>query len=96
MHETPYKGGIRFHPDVNEDELKSLAFWMTIKTAVTDLPFGGGKGGVAVDSKKLTKKELEELSRAYVKAFYKYLITRYRCSCTRCIYYARNHGVDAG
>ncbi len=69
----PYKGGIRFHPDVNEDELKSLAFWMTIKTAVTDLPFGGGKGGVAVDSKKLTKKELEELSRAYVKAFYKYL-----------------------
>ncbi len=69
----PYKGGIRFHPDVNEDELKSLAFWMTIKTAVTDLPFGGGKGGVAVDSKKLTKKELEELSRAYVNAFYKYL-----------------------
>ena len=69
----PYKGGIRYHPEVSEDEVKSLAFWMTIKTAVTDLPFGGGKGGVTVDPKKLSKKELEELSRAYVRAFYKYL-----------------------
>lgn len=69
----PYKGGIRYHPEVSEDEVKSLAFWMTIKTAVTDLPFGGGKGGVTVDPKKLSKKELEELSRAYVRAFYKHL-----------------------
>jgi len=69
----PYKGGIRYHPEVSEDEVKSLAFWMTVKTAVTDLPLGGGKGGVTVDPKKLSKKELEELSRAYVQAFYKYL-----------------------
>ena len=69
----PYKGGIRYHPEVSEDEVKSLAFWMTIKTAVTDLPFGGGKGGVTVDPKKLSKEELEELSRAYVRAFYKHL-----------------------
>ena len=69
----PYKGGIRYHPEVSEDEVKSLAFWMTIKTAVTDLPFGGGKGGVAVDPKRLSKKELEELSREYVRAFYKNL-----------------------
>lgn len=69
----PYKGGIRYHPEVSEDEVTSLAFWMTIKTAVTDLPFGGGKGGVAVDPKKLSRKELEELSRAYVRAFYKHL-----------------------
>lgn len=69
----PYKGGIRFHPEVSEDEVKSLAFWMTIKTAVTDLPFGGGKGGVTVDPKKLNRKELEELSRAYVRSFYKHL-----------------------
>ena len=69
----PYKGGIRYHPEVSEDEVKSLAFWMTIKTAVTDLPFGGGKGGVAVDPKRLSKKELEELSRGYVQAFYKNL-----------------------
>ncbi|MDO8511159.1 MAG: Glu/Leu/Phe/Val dehydrogenase [Nanoarchaeota archaeon] len=69
----PYKGGIRYHPEVSEDEVTSLAFWMTIKTAVTDLPFGGAKGGVTVDPKKLSKKELEDLSRAYVRAFYKHL-----------------------
>src|SRR3989344_5267057 len=69
----PYKGGIRFHPEVNRDEVASLAFWMTIKTAVADLPFGGGKGGVQVDPKKLSLKELEELSRAYIRAFYKHL-----------------------
>jgi len=69
----PYKGGIRYHPEVSEDEVKSLAFWMTIKTAVTGLPFGGGKGGVAIDPKRLSKKELEELSREYVRAFYKNL-----------------------
>ncbi|MDP3698861.1 MAG: Glu/Leu/Phe/Val dehydrogenase [Nanoarchaeota archaeon] len=69
----PYKGGIRYHPEVSEDEVTSLAFWMTVKTAVTDLPFGGGKGGVTVDPKKLNQKELEELSRAYVRAFYKNL-----------------------
>ncbi|MBI2667073.1 Glu/Leu/Phe/Val dehydrogenase [Candidatus Woesearchaeota archaeon] len=69
----PYKGGIRFHPEVNEDEVTSLAFWMSIKTAVADLPFGGGKGGVQVDPKKLSAKELEELSRAYIRAFYQHL-----------------------
>lgn len=69
----PYKGGIRYHPGVSEDEVTSLAFWMTVKTAVTDLPFGGAKGGVTVDPKKLSKKELEELSRTYVCAFYKHL-----------------------
>lgn len=71
----PYKGGIRFHPDVTEEEVTSLAFWMTIKTTVADLPFGGGKGGVTVDPKKLSPKELEELSRAYVRAFSKFLGT---------------------
>ncbi len=71
----PYKGGIRFHPEVTEEEVTSLAFWMTLKTTVADLPLGGGKGGVQVDPKKLTLEELEELSRAYVRAFYKYLGT---------------------
>ena len=69
----PYKGGIRFHPEVNRDEVASLAFWMTIKTAVADLPFGGGKGGVQVNPKNFSEKELEELSRAYIRAFYKHL-----------------------
>lgn len=65
----PYKGGIRFHPDADEDEVSALAAMMAIKCAVVDIPFGGGKGGVAVDPKKLSKKELEALSRAYVRAF---------------------------
>jgi glutamate dehydrogenase (NADP+) len=62
----PTKGGIRFHPQVNVDEVQSLAFWMTFKCAALDLPFGGGKGGVTVDSKALSLHELERLSRGYV------------------------------
>ena len=69
----PYKGGIRFHPGVSEDELTTLAFLMTIKCAVVGIPFGGAKGGVAIDPKLLSEKELEELSRAYVRAFHQYL-----------------------
>lgn len=64
----PTKGGIRFHPDVNLDEVVSLAFWMTFKCAVVNLPYGGAKGGVSVDTKKLSNAELERLSRAYVRA----------------------------
>lgn len=66
----PYKGGIRYHQNVNLDEVQSLAFWMGVKTAVADVPFGGGKGGITVDPKQLSNEELEELSRAYVRAFY--------------------------
>ncbi|ALS96931.1 Glu/Leu/Phe/Val family dehydrogenase [Lacimicrobium alkaliphilum] len=64
----PTKGGIRFHPDVSIEEVQALALWMTIKCAVMDLPFGGGKGGIIVDPKKLSPMELERLSRAYVRA----------------------------
>jgi glutamate dehydrogenase len=63
----PYKGGIRFHPDTDISEVKALALWMTIKTAVMNLPMGGGKGGITVDPKKLSKNELEKLSRGWVK-----------------------------
>jgi glutamate dehydrogenase/leucine dehydrogenase len=66
----PFKGGIRFHPNVDIDEVKALSFWMTIKNAVCNVPFGGGKGGVTVDPKKLDKEELEALSRAYIKAIH--------------------------
>ncbi|MGB4076342.1 MAG: Glu/Leu/Phe/Val dehydrogenase [Minisyncoccia bacterium] len=69
----PYKGGIRFHPDADEDEVSALAAMMAIKCAVVDIPFGGAKGGVAVDSKKLSRNELHELSRAYVRAFAEHL-----------------------
>ncbi len=64
----PYKGGIRFHKQVTLNEVKALAFWMTIKCAVAGIPFGGGKGGVIVDPKKLSSGELERLSRAYASA----------------------------
>ncbi|RWY77316.1 Glu/Leu/Phe/Val dehydrogenase [Rhizobium leguminosarum] len=64
----PTKGGIRFHPDVNADEVVALALIMTIKNALMDLPFGGGKGGVAVDLKSLSKREQERLARAYIRA----------------------------
>ncbi len=61
----PYKGGIRFHPVVNLDEVKALAFWMYLKTAVVDIPFGGAKGGVTIDYQKLTLSEKERLTKKY-------------------------------
>ena len=64
----PAKGGVRYHPNVSMDEVQSLAFWMTFKCAVLNLPFGGGKGGVTVDPKTLSRMELERLSRGYVDA----------------------------
>ncbi|MGM0951654.1 MAG: Glu/Leu/Phe/Val family dehydrogenase [Pseudomonadota bacterium] len=66
----PGKGGIRFHPNVNVDEVTTLSFWMVLKCAVVNLPFGGAKGGVQVDPKSLSRMELERLSRAYIRAFY--------------------------
>ncbi len=65
----PYKGGIRYHSAADADEVKALAALMAIKTAVVDIPFGGSKGGVQCDPKTLSRKELQELSRAYVRAF---------------------------
>ncbi|HRQ25879.1 Glu/Leu/Phe/Val dehydrogenase [Hyphomicrobium sp.] len=65
----PTKGGIRFHPDSDVFEVETLAFWMTFKCAVMNLPYGGGKGAVRVDPRKLSKAELERLSRAYMQAF---------------------------
>src|SRR3954470_13616814 len=61
----PAKGGIRYHQDVSIEEVKALAMWMTWKCAVVGIPYGGGKGGVIVDPKKLSKKELEALSRRF-------------------------------
>lgn len=62
----PTKGGIRYHPDVHLAEVKALAFWMTFKCAVVGLPYGGGKGGIIVNPKELSRLELERLSRGYI------------------------------
>lgn len=69
----PGKGGIRFHPGVNIDEVKALSIWMTFKCGVTGIPYGGAKGGVIVDPSKLSQAELERLSRGYIQGLYKYL-----------------------
>ncbi len=63
----PYKGGIRFHYNVSKEEVMALSTWMTWKCAVTGIPYGGGKGGVIVDPKKLSPIELQNLSRAYIE-----------------------------
>lgn len=69
----PSKGGIRFHPAVNADEVKALSIWMTFKCCVTGIPYGGGKGGITVDPSELSERELEQLSRGYVRGIHKYL-----------------------
>ena len=69
----PEKGGIRFHPSVSEDEVKSLALLMSLKNSLSGLPYGGAKGGVAFNPKEKTPVELEKISRAYVSAFHQVL-----------------------
>ena len=63
----PTKGGIRYHPNVTREEVMALAFWMTLKCALAGLPYGGGKGGISVNPKDLSKLELERLSRSYIE-----------------------------
>lgn len=64
----PSKGGLRFHPSVTADEAKALSMWMTFKCAVVGLPFGGGKGGVTCNTKELSQRELEQISRGFIRA----------------------------
>jgi glutamate dehydrogenase (NAD(P)+) len=69
----PAKGGIRFHPDETVDTIRALAGWMTWKTAVVDLPLGGGKGGVVCDPRNMSERELENLARGYVRAVVRHI-----------------------
>ncbi len=69
----PTKGGIRYHPDVNLSEVKALAFWMAMKCAVVNIPYGGAKGGIKVNPKELSQAELERLSRGYIQKIHNYI-----------------------
>lgn len=64
----PTKGGVRFHPDVTEDEVKALSIWMSLKAGIVDLPYGGGKGGIICEPREMSFRELERLSRGYVRS----------------------------
>jgi glutamate dehydrogenase len=64
----PTKGGVRFHPEVDEEEVKALSMWMSLKCGIVDLPYGGGKGGIICDPRTMSMSELESLSRGYVRA----------------------------
>ena len=64
----PTKGGVRFHPEVNEAEVKALSIWMSLKCGIANLPYGGGKGGIICDPRNMSFRELENLSRGYVRA----------------------------
>ena len=69
----PSKGGVRFHENVNTEEVKALSTWMSLKAGLLEIPYGGGKGGITVDPKKLSERELENLSRGYIRGLHKYL-----------------------
>lgn len=64
----PTKGGVRFHPDVSEKEVKALSIWMSLKAGIVNLPYGGGKGGIVCDPRQMSFREVERLSRGYVRA----------------------------
>jgi len=63
----PYKGGIRYHPQVDRDEVKALSGWMVYKTATSDIPLGGGKGGIVIDPSDYSESELERVTRSFAK-----------------------------
>ncbi len=69
----PGKGGIRFHPEVSEDEVKSLAFWMSLKNSLANIPYGGAKGGIKFNPKEVSLEELEVISRKYIDYFYNFI-----------------------
>ena len=62
------KVGVRFHPEVDEEEVKALSMWMTLKCGIVNLPYGGGKGGIVCDPRQMSIHEVERLSRGYVRA----------------------------
>ena len=92
----PAKGGLRYHPGVTPDEVKALAMWMTWKTAAVNIPFGGGKGGVICDPKRMSKPELERMTRRYTSEILPHHRTRAGYSCAGRLHGFADDGVDDG
>lgn len=92
----PGKGGIRYHPDVELNAVMALSAWMTIKTAVLNLPYGGAKGGVRVDPRKLSPRELERLTRRFTSEISLVIWPTGRYSSSRCRHQCRHYGLDDG
>ena len=69
----PYKGGLRFNKQVDIDEVSALATWMTLKCSIQDLPYGGGKGGIAINPENYTTEELEKICRGFTQSMYKHI-----------------------
>ena len=92
----PTKGGIRFHPDETIDTVRALAAWMTWKTAVVDIPLGGGKGGVVCDPKTHVDGELERLSRGYMRRVAHFIGPEKDVPAPDVYTTPRDHGLDAG
>ena len=90
----PGKGGVRFHPDVHDEEVRALAFWMTFKTALLKLPLGGAKGGVSVDVSELSEGEKERLARGWVRAFFDVIGPESDIPAPDVNTSPRGHGVD--
>jgi len=91
----PGKGGIRYHPDVDLDEVMALSAWMTIKCAAVNLPYGGAKGGIRVDPFKLSEGELERLTRRYTSEI-GFIIGPQKDSCAGRRHQLESHGLDDG
>ena len=92
----PAKGGIRYHPSVTLDEVKALAAWMTWKTATVNIPYGGAKGGIICDPKRMSKGELERMTRRYASEILPIIGPGEGHSRAGRLYRFANHGVDHG
>ena len=92
----PGKGGIRYHPLENVNTVKALSAWMTWKTSLANIPFGGAKGGVVCDPKTMNEMELESLSRGYIRSLGKALGPEDRHTRTRRLHQSADNGLDDG
>ncbi len=92
----PAKGGIRWHPEETIDTIRALAAWMTWKTAVVDIPLGGGKGGVTCNPKWMSEAEKQRLARAHMRAIASTLGGFEGCARSGCLYHSSDYGLDDG